>query len=70
MKITIELPDQLYSDLAVLSRGHDQGYGPENYAADLVCSELASRRLACTPGKTESHFVPAEYRVRLPEKRV
>jgi len=70
MKISIEIPDVLYSDLATLARGHDQGYGPENYAADLVCSELASRRLAGTPGKTESRFVEAEYRVRLPEKHI
>lgn len=70
MKITIELPDALYMDLALLARAHEQGYKPEHYAAELVCSDLASRRLAVMDGKTETRYRPVEYRVSLPQKRV
>lgn len=71
MKITIELSDALYSDLERVAKDqHETGYGPQQWASDLLASELASRRLVVTPGKTESYFIPAEYRLALPEKRV
>ncbi len=45
-RVTIQLPNALYRDLAELAaRSEERGYGPSAFATDLVCSELAARRL-------------------------
>ena len=45
-RVSISLPDALYAELAEIAAATgERGYGPANWAGDLVSSELASRRL-------------------------
>ena len=45
-RVTIALPDALYAELQEAATAIDEfGYGPANWAGDLIASELAARRL-------------------------
>ena len=59
-RVTIELSDVLYAELqSVLDTSiHQSGYGPADFAQEVVENELASRRLRTT--------TPAAYGARVP----
>lgn len=45
-RVTIALPDALYAELKEVSTAtEERGYGPAHWAGDLICAELAARRL-------------------------
>ena len=79
-RVTIELSDVLYAELqSVLDTSiHQSGYGPADFAQEVVENELASRRLrTTTPGRygpriatpVEGVEEPEPYRVAWPESR-
>lgn len=73
-RVIIKLPDALYADLAeVATKTEDAGYGPAQWAADLVTSELAAGRLAKMPeprcgARINTEKQPERYCLVLPEK--
>ena len=74
MQIKISLNDVLYAELQEVSRATgEQGYGPADWASDLIASELAARRLPrVTPGRNGGRHQgadvePITHRVVWPE---
>lgn len=73
--IRILLPTTLYTELCEVSAAMDEpGYGPSHYAADVLASELASRRLPRIAlgshgprMNTKADIEPQIYRVMSPE---
>ena len=55
-KVTIALPDALYAELQEAATAIDEyGYGPANWAGDLIASELAARRLPRVTRQAPDH---------------
>lgn len=55
-RVSIALPDALYRELQQAAAMMDEpGYGPVNFATDVLASELASRRL---PKVTQGAYGP------------
>lgn len=61
-RVVIRLPNALYRDLTELAaRAEERGYGPASFATDLVCSELAARRLPkIAPARNGAGFNASE----------
>jgi hypothetical protein len=80
-KVSISLPNELYAELQAAAESmQEPGYGPVNFATDVLASELASRRLPkVTQGrygarvieaKPAEHTEPVPYRLLVPETMV
>ncbi len=76
-RVTFSLPDELYSDLQELAAAtREHGYGPAQFAGDVVAAELASRRLSRVTlgshgariGIPEADAEPEGHRILWPEK--
>jgi hypothetical protein len=71
-RVVISLPDLLYAELTEVARQTEEfGYGPNQWATDLIASELAARRLPrVAPGRCGAQIKtrePEPYRVSLPD---
>ena len=77
-RVSISLPDVLYAELTEVAAATGvRGFGPANWAGELVASELAARRLPyVTPGRCGGRVAvashgdePEPFRVLLPESQ-